>query len=70
VVDLRSTKFIGLGGEKRLGIFVELFNMFNTANFGASYSGNASSVNFRQPTGFIPGIGYPRQLQLGSRFLF
>jgi hypothetical protein len=70
VVDLRSTKFIGLGGEKKLGIFVELFNMFNTANFGASYSGNASSVNFRQPTGFIPGIGYPRQLQLGSRFLF
>jgi len=42
----------------------------NTANFGASYSGNASSVYFRQPTGFIPGIGYPRQVQLGSRFLF
>jgi Carboxypeptidase regulatory-like domain/TonB dependent receptor len=70
VVDLRSTKFIGLGGDKKLGIFVELFNAFNTANFGASYSGNASSVNFRQPTGFIPGIGYPRQVQLGSRFLF
>ena len=70
VVDLRSTKFVALGGERKLGIFVELFNMFNTANFGASYSGNASSVNFRQPTGFIPGIGYPRQLQIGSRFLF
>ena len=53
-----------------LAIFVELFNAFNTANFGAHYSGNASSVNFRQPTGFIPGIGYPRQVQLGSRLLF
>jgi hypothetical protein len=70
VVDLRSTKFIPLGGDKKLGIFVELFNAFNTANFGASYSGNASSVNFRQPTGFIPGVGYPRQVQIGSRFLF
>ena len=28
-----------------------------------SYSGNASSVKFRQPTGFIPGIGYPRQVR-------
>jgi hypothetical protein len=36
-----------------LGIFVEPFNLFNTVNFGSSYSGNASSVNFRQPTGFI-----------------
>ena len=70
VVDLRSTKFIPLGGDKKLGIFVELFNAFNTANFGANYSGNASSVNFRQPTGFIPGIGYPRQVQIGSRLLF
>jgi hypothetical protein len=28
-------------------------------------------VLFRQPSGgFIPAIGYPRQLQLGARFLF
>jgi len=57
-------------GNTELSLFFELFNMFNTANFGASYSGNASSVNFRQPTGFMPSIGYPRQLQIGSRFLF
>jgi hypothetical protein len=51
-------------------LFVEFFNLFDTANFGGQYSGNARSVNFRQPTGYIPSIGYPRQLQLGARFLF
>lgn len=68
--DLRSTKFVALGGERRIGIFVEVFNVFNTANFGGSYNGNSRSAAFRQPTGFIPGIGYPRQVQLGARFLF
>jgi hypothetical protein len=53
-----------------VGLFAEFFNLFNTANFGGSYTGNARSATFRQPTGFIPGIGYPRQVQLGMRFLF
>jgi hypothetical protein len=72
VVDLRTTKFFNLGasGARRIGVFVEAFNLFNTANFGASYSGNARSANFRQPTDFVPGIGYARQVQLGARFLF
>ena len=70
VVDLRSTKFFSLTGERKIGVFVEFFNLFNTANFGGAYTGNARSATFRQPTGFIPGIGYPRQVQLGARFLF
>jgi Carboxypeptidase regulatory-like domain/TonB dependent receptor-like, beta-barrel len=70
LLDLRATKFIELGEERRIGVFVEFFNLFNTANFGGQYSGNARSVNFRQPTGYIPSIGYPRQVQLGARFLF
>jgi hypothetical protein len=70
VVDLRTTKFIQLGGERRLGLFVEAFNLFNTVNFGAEYQGNARSVEFRQPNGYIPSIGIPRQVQLGARFLF
>jgi hypothetical protein len=70
VFDLRSTKFVSLGGERRIGVFVELFNAFNTANFGAQFNGNGRSSAFRQPTGFIPGIGYPRQVQLGARFQF
>jgi len=49
---------------------VEAFNLFNRANFGAAYGGNARSATFQIPTGFVPGIGYPRQVQLGMRFLF
>ena len=70
VFDLRTTKFIPLGGDRRLGLFVEFFNLFNTVNHGAEFQGNGRSATFRQPNGYIPGIGYPRQLQLGARFLF
>jgi hypothetical protein len=71
VMDLRSTKFFNLTSERKLGLFVELFNLFNAANFGGSYTGNSRSSNFRLPSGgLIPGIGYPRQVQLGARFLF
>ena len=70
LLDLRVTKFVGLRGPRRIGLFVELFNVFNTANFGAEYSGNGRSSNFGEPQGLISGIGYPRQIQLGARFLF
>jgi hypothetical protein len=71
VFDLRTTKFFDLGSpDRRIGLFVEIFNVFNTANFGNSYNGNGRSSAFREPNGFVPGIGYPRQAQLGVRFLF
>jgi hypothetical protein len=71
VFDMRSTKFFDLGSsDRKIGVFVEFFNLFNTANFGAQYTGNGRSASFRQPNGYIPGIGYPRQVQLGARFLF
>ena len=70
VFDMRSTKFFSLGGDKKVGIFAEFFNILNTDNFGGSYGGNARATTFRQPTGFIPGIGNPRQVQLGARFIF
>ena len=71
VFDLRTTKFFGLGApERRIGLFVEIFNVFNAVNFGNSYNGNGRSSTFQQPTGFVPGIGYPRQMQIGARFLF
>jgi hypothetical protein len=70
VFDLRTTKFIPFGEERKLGLFVEFFNLFNTVNFGAEYQGNGRSATFRQPNGYIPSIGYPRQVQLGARFLF
>jgi hypothetical protein len=71
VFDMRSTKFFNLGNsDRKIGAFVEFFNLFNTANFGSQYTGNGRSATFRQPNGYIPGIGYPRQVQLGARFLF
>ena len=73
VFDMRSTKYFAVGGEKRVGVFVEFFNLFNTDNFGSLSSNgqsNARGTTFRQPTAFIPGIGYPRQVQLGARFQF
>ena len=71
VFDMRMTKFFNLGNSTRkIGAFVEAFNLFNTANFGAQYTANGRSAVFRQPNGYIPGIGYPRQVQLGARFLF
>jgi carboxypeptidase family protein len=70
VADMRTTKYISFGGEKRLGLFFELFNIFNTTNWGSQYNGNGRSVEFRKPNGYIPSIGYPRQVQLGARFLF
>ena len=66
VFDLRTTKFIALGGEKRLGLFVEFFNLFNTVNFGSQYQGNGRSATFQQPNGYIPSIGYPRQAPTGG----
>jgi hypothetical protein len=68
--DMRSTKWFELGGDLRAGAFVEFFNLFNTVNHGASYNGNGRSAAFRQPTGYVPGIGYPRQIQIGARFQF
>ena len=55
VLDLRTTKFINLGGERRVGLFAEFFNLFNTANFGERYQGNGRSVKFQQPNNFVAG---------------
>ena len=70
VLDVRTTKFFDLGGDRRIGLFVEGFNLFNTANFGERYQGNGRSSAFRQPNNYVAGIGYPRQAQIGVRFLF
>ena len=70
VMDLRMTKTLTFGTARRIGLFAEVFNVFNTANFGASYQENSRSAQFKQPIGFIPSIGIPRQVQLGARFQF
>ena len=49
MLDLRTTKFVNLGGERRIGLFAEFFNLFNTVNFGNSYNGNGRSATFQHP---------------------
>ena len=69
--DSRITKSFNLRSESRkLGLFVELYNITNRANFGQSFSGNGLAVNFKQPTGFMPGLPNARQIQYGARFSF
>jgi hypothetical protein len=72
--DLRLTKTFGLRGDNRkLAVFVEVFNVFNTANLGG-YSFNLSNAaTFGQPTNRasqVFGSGGPRAFQLGGRFTF
>ena len=55
----------GVGGD---GI-VELFNVFNRANYGG-YVTNESSLQFRQPTSSTNLSYAPRSLQLGFRLAF
>jgi hypothetical protein len=71
LLDTRVTKFFTVGQEHRkLALFASSSNLFNTANFGQSYQGNARSVQFKQPIGFMPESGYPFQVQVGARFEF
>jgi hypothetical protein len=70
-LDARFTKLFKLGRESRnLAVFAELYNITNRTNFGNVYNGNASSVLFEKPTGYLAGTAPSRQLQLGGRFTF
>jgi hypothetical protein len=70
-LDARVTKLFNLGsGARKLGVFAELFNLTNRANFGNIFQGNSRSPLFRQPIGYLPGLPTSRQLQLGARLTF
>jgi hypothetical protein len=67
-VDMRIQQRIPLGGI-RLDGMLEVFNIFNHANYG-SYTTNESNALFGQPS-FNSNIAYwPRVLQLGIRMAF
>jgi hypothetical protein len=71
-VDLRLQKRVPLGGRVAVTGMVEVFNLFNHANYG-SYVTNESNALFL-PSGrpsFNANIAYqPRALQFGFRFAF
>ena len=71
--DLRLARTFLLGSERaRLSAFVEVFNLFNTANL-VGYSSNLADRAFGQPNARLSqvfGSGGPRAFQVGTRFMF
>ncbi len=63
--DLSLMKNVPLGGDARVQIRVEIFNLFNNVNYGnPGASFGASSF------GRITSAGAMRQVQLGAKILF
>jgi hypothetical protein len=68
-VDLRLQRRFPLGGRAGIDGIVELFNVFNHANYG-SYVNDEASRNYGQPQQNVALAYQPRILQLGFRFAF
>jgi hypothetical protein len=75
-LNIRASKFFNFGEQRKLGLFFEAFNVFNTANFGREFQNVTGQPDFGKPlnffgaTGFSEPIGIPFQAQLGVRFQF
>ena len=67
-LDMRLGYRFGLGGQRHLNAFVDLFNITDRTNF-ASPSGNLASPTFLVLTGYSTSYT-PRKIQLGARFDF
>jgi hypothetical protein len=68
-IDMRLQKRFALFGRSSIDGIVEVFNVFNHANYG-SYTGAESNAMFGSPS-FNPNVAYqPRMAQLGFRFVF
>ncbi len=75
-LNIRASKFFKFGENKKLGLFFEAFNVFNTGNFGNQFQNVTGEPDFGKPinffgaTGFSEPLGIPFQAQLGIRFSF
>ncbi|MGA9995493.1 MAG: TonB-dependent receptor [Pyrinomonadaceae bacterium] len=75
-LNVRVSKFFTWGETKKLGLFFEAFNVFNTANYGREFQNVTGEPDFGKPvnffgaTGFSEPLGIPFQAQLGVRFQF
>jgi hypothetical protein len=75
-LNVRVSKFFNFGEQRKLGLFFEAFNVFNTANFGREFQNVTGTPDFGRPvnffgaTGFSEPLGIPFQAQLGVRFSF
>jgi hypothetical protein len=75
--NARLTKHLPFSGQQRLDLFAEFYNIFNRANFGNSYGGNAfAPATYNKPIGYLGGIGSTTtipisfQAQFGARYTF
>jgi hypothetical protein len=64
-VDLAVMRRIGVGGERAFELRLEVFNLLNTANFGAPASG-FGPASF----GTITTALEPRVVQIAAKFGF
>jgi hypothetical protein len=66
-LNVRLSKFFKWGENKKLGLFFEAFNVFNTGNYGNQFQNTTGTPDFGKPINFF---GVPFQAQLGARFSF
>ena len=75
--NARVTKNLSFTPEKKVSVFLELYNLLDHANFGNVFGGNAVTTStYNKPTGYIGGTGAVStiansfQAQVGARFSF
>ena len=64
-LDLRLAKSVPLGGERRISVSAEAFNVFNWDNY-SGFVGRQTDALFGKKS----GVFAPRQAQLGMRYAF
>ena len=72
-LNLRLTKELDLGGERRLDVFVEAFNALDTVNYDVGAIDNAMFLGEDVPNprfGEYTATHAPRQIQFGVKYAF
>ena len=69
--DIRLAKAVGLGGDRKISVSAEAFNIFNWDNY-ASWDGRQRNADGSARTQFntFVGVFAPRQAQVGMRYEF
>ena len=65
--DARVTKSFRLQQRSKVKLIAEVFNLFNTANFGSNFQERVDSTGFGEPLSIATN---PRQAQLALRYEF
>src|SRR5262249_59956345 len=69
-VDMRLERRFKLGGRATADGILELFNVFNRANYGGYVTNESSTSQFGHPASSTNLSYTPRSLQLGFRLAF